>query len=55
MEETIAIVDASVVDTPAERTLTRELDAATTVYEASEGQFPLPPGDIGNFNQSVSE
>jgi GMP synthase (glutamine-hydrolysing) len=42
METTIAIVDASVGDTPAERNLTREIDGETTVYKASEGQIPPP-------------
>ncbi len=40
MGATIAIVDASIGDTPAERNLTREIDAETTVYKASEGQIP---------------
>jgi GMP synthase (glutamine-hydrolysing) len=36
----IAIVDASVGETPAERNLTRELGDATTVYKASDGELP---------------
>jgi GMP synthase (glutamine-hydrolysing) len=40
MGTTIAIVDASVGETPAARNLTREIDAETTVYKASAGQFP---------------
>ena len=39
-----AIVDASLGDTPAERNLTREIDADTTVYKASEGEIPPTPG-----------
>jgi GMP synthase (glutamine-hydrolysing) len=44
MGASIAVVDASIGDTPAERNLRRELDAAVTVYEASEGELPPPPG-----------
>lgn len=45
MDKTIAIVDASVGETPAERNLTREIDAETTVYKPSAGQ--LPPAASG--------
>jgi len=44
MNHTIAIVDASVGETPAERNLTRSLDARSRVYKASDGQFPPVPG-----------
>jgi GMP synthase (glutamine-hydrolysing) len=44
METEIAIVDASIGDTPAEQNLTREIDAETTVYKASEGEFPPSAG-----------
>ena len=43
MEPQIAIVDASIGDTPAERNLTREIDAETAVYKASEGDRPPAP------------
>jgi len=43
MNQTIAIVDASVGETPAERNLTRSLDATTQVYKVSDGQFPPVP------------
>ncbi|MFB6228852.1 MAG: type 1 glutamine amidotransferase [Halobacteriales archaeon] len=48
----IAIVDASIGDTPAERNLTREIDAETTVYKASEGEFP-PPADSATSYDGV--
>jgi GMP synthase (glutamine-hydrolysing) len=45
MKQTIAIVDASVGETPAERNLTRSLDAETRVYKVNDGHFPpLPTG-----------
>ena len=44
MDIRFAIVDASLGDTPAERNLTREIDADTTVYKASEGEIPPTPG-----------
>ena len=40
MTPQIAVVDASVGDTPAERNLTREIDAETAVYKASERELP---------------
>jgi GMP synthase (glutamine-hydrolysing) len=40
MQQSIAVVDASVGDTPAERNLVRELDAETTVFKVSDGRFP---------------
>ena len=43
MEPQIAVVDASIGDTPAERNLTREIDAETAVYKASEGVLPPLP------------
>jgi GMP synthase (glutamine-hydrolysing) len=42
VESTIAIVDASIGDTPAERNLTREIDAETSVFKPSEGEIPPP-------------
>ena len=36
----IAVLDASIGDTPAERNLRRELDADVDVYKLSEGMFP---------------
>ena len=45
MNQTIAIVDASVGETPAERNLRRSLAADTRVYKVSDGRFPpLPTG-----------
>ena len=44
MDPHIAIVDASIGETPAEQNLTREIDAETTVYKASEGERPPMPG-----------
>jgi GMP synthase (glutamine-hydrolysing) len=49
----IAIVDASVGDTPAERNLTRELDTETTVYKAPAGQFPPASGGVQRFDGVV--
>lgn len=46
MIQTIAIVDASVGETPAERNLTRSLDAETRVYEASDGEIPPRPAVV---------
>jgi GMP synthase (glutamine-hydrolysing) len=39
----IAVVDASVGETPAERNIRRELDADVDVYKVSEGVFPPVP------------
>ncbi|ERH13859.1 MAG: GMP synthase - glutamine amidotransferase domain protein [halophilic archaeon J07HB67] len=39
----VAVVDASVGDTPARRNLRRELDTETTVFAASEGERPPVP------------
>jgi GMP synthase (glutamine-hydrolysing) len=44
MDPHIAIVDASIGDTPAERNLTRGIDAETAVYKASESERPPMPG-----------
>jgi GMP synthase (glutamine-hydrolysing) len=40
MATTIALLDASVGDTPAERNFRRELDADLDVYKLPEGRFP---------------
>ena len=40
MNVKIAVLDASVGDTPAERNLRRELDAEVHVFKLSEGVFP---------------
>jgi GMP synthase (glutamine-hydrolysing) len=40
MEQQLAVVDASLGETPAARNLRRELDADVTVYKVSEGEFP---------------
>jgi len=42
MPPTIALLDASVGDTPAERNLRRELDADVDVFKLSEGRHPPP-------------
>jgi GMP synthase (glutamine-hydrolysing) len=44
MEQTVLVVDASLGDTPAERNLTRELDAETDVWKVSEGEQPPAVG-----------
>jgi GMP synthase (glutamine-hydrolysing) len=40
MNARIALLDASLGDTPAERNFRRELDAAVDAYKLSEGRFP---------------
>jgi len=40
MSPTVAVIDASVGETPAEANFRRELDAEVDVYKVSEGQFP---------------
>ena len=40
MSTALAVIDASVGDTPAESNLRRELDADHTVYKVSDGEFP---------------
>jgi GMP synthase (glutamine-hydrolysing) len=40
MRSRLAVIDASVGDTPAESNLDRELDAATDVFTVSDGRFP---------------
>ena len=42
MSVALAVIDASVGETPAESNLRRELDADVTVYKISEGQRPPP-------------
>jgi len=44
MSSRIAVVDASLGETPAERNLSREIDAETAVYKASAGEIPPTPG-----------
>jgi GMP synthase (glutamine-hydrolysing) len=44
MGSRIAVVDASLGETPAERNLSREIDAETAVYKASAGEIPPTPG-----------
>lgn len=53
MEPQIAVVDASIGDTPAERNLTREIDAETAVYKASDGVFPPLPSQRGREYDGV--
>jgi GMP synthase (glutamine-hydrolysing) len=40
MSVALAVIDASIGETPAESNLRRELDANVTVYKVSEGEFP---------------
>jgi GMP synthase (glutamine-hydrolysing) len=40
---TVALLDASVGDTPAERNVRRELDVEVRAYKVSEGSFPPSP------------
>jgi len=55
MQPEIAVIDASVGDTPAEANLTRALDATTTVYKTSEGERPpAPTGSVGYDGVVVS-
>jgi|GEM_PF-6123566 hypothetical protein len=53
MEPQIAVVDASIGDTPAERNLTREIDAETVVYKASDGVLPPLPSQRGRGYDAV--
>jgi len=57
MTTEIAIVDASIGETPAERNLTRELDGShvtTTTYPVSEGRFPpSAAGDAWRYDGVV--
>jgi len=53
MEPQIAVVDASIGDTPAERNLTREIDAETVVYKASSGVLPPLPSQRGRGYDAV--
>jgi len=43
-EPRVALLDASVGDTPAERNFRRELDAVVTTFKVSEGDLPPPVG-----------
>ncbi|WP_435183804.1 type 1 glutamine amidotransferase [Halobellus sp. EA9] len=45
----IALLDASVGETPAERNFRRELDAPVTTYKVSERDFPEWPGADGSW------
>jgi len=45
----IALFDASVGDTPAERNVRRELDATVTAFKVSESEFPEWPGADGSW------
>jgi GMP synthase (glutamine-hydrolysing) len=45
----IALFDASVGDTPAERNVRRELDARVTAFKTSESEFPEWPGADGSW------
>ena len=45
----IAVLDASIGETPAERNFRRELDTVVTVFKSSEGQLPPTPTGNGLF------
>ena len=45
----IALFDASVGETPAERNVRRELDARVTAFKTSESEFPEWPGADGSW------
>lgn len=45
MSETIALLDASVGDTPAQRNVAREVPARLVPFKVSEGEFPAWPHD----------
>lgn len=54
MNQTIAILDASVGETPAERNLDQSLNTETNVYKVSDGQFPpVPSGDNWQYDGVV--
>ncbi|WP_144903212.1 type 1 glutamine amidotransferase [Halobellus captivus] len=46
----IALFDASVGDTPAERNLRREIDASVTTFKVSESEFPEWPRADGSWS-----
>ncbi|MGQ4555283.1 glutamine amidotransferase-related protein [Halobellus sp. GM3] len=48
-EHHVALFDASVGDTPAERNFRRELDASVTAFKVSESDFPGWPGADGSW------
>jgi len=52
-EVSVALLDASLGDTPAERNLRRELDAAVTVFKLSDGEFPPVVGAAFPFDAAV--
>ncbi|WP_311171615.1 type 1 glutamine amidotransferase [Halobellus ordinarius] len=45
----VALFDASVGETPAERNFRRELDATVTAFKISENEFPEWPGADGSW------
>jgi GMP synthase (glutamine-hydrolysing) len=49
----VALLDASIGDTPAERNVRRELDAPVTAYKPSEGEFPPRVGEGVPFDAAV--
>ncbi|WP_049986905.1 type 1 glutamine amidotransferase [Halobellus rufus] len=49
MSTNIALFDASVGETPAERNVRRELDATVTAFKVSESEFPEWPGADGSW------
>ena len=54
MHGEIAVIDASIGDTPAEANLTGALDATTTVYKVSDGRFPpFPTGGAWRYDGVV--
>ncbi|WP_318568303.1 type 1 glutamine amidotransferase [Salinigranum marinum] len=52
-EVDIALLDASLGDTPAERNLRRELDGAVTVFKLSDGESPPAVGAEFPFDAAV--
>ena len=52
-EVSVALLDASLGDTPAERNLRRELDAAVTTFKLSDGEFPPAVGTEFPFDAAV--
>ena len=52
-EVSVAFLDASLGDTPAERNVRREFDAAVTAFKLSEGELPPAVGEGFPFDAAV--
>jgi GMP synthase (glutamine-hydrolysing) len=50
----VAILDASVGDTPAERNFRRELDAEVTAFKVSTKEWPDPPASDGSWTYDAA-